>query len=215
MSENKADATARFLDNGTNITKEFGSIFALGTVTAVGEAFRPFIPLIYMVTLLANEINEIYKNAKYNKKMCDVFLDRIDATQASINYLQRRKEKNEKLFRNEVYYQAFVKFTDVLKRVKDFLEAVTQLQGLSRLWRANVIKENFKSLTNEFDQVMKDLQFSTIISAEEQREIDRITLKDEITDMKKVGFDFILCIYRYTVIIYKSYLFFLIVHGRN
>lgn len=191
MSEKKADATARFLDNGTNITREFGNNFALGTMTAVGEAFRPFIPLIYMVTLLANEINEIYKNARYNKKMCDVFLDRIDATQASINYLQRRKEKNEKLFRNEVYYQAFVKFTDVLKRVKDFLEAVTQLQGLSRLWRANAIKENFKSLINEFDQVMKDLQFSTIISAEEQREIDRITLKEEITDMKKVSFDFI------------------------
>ena|ERR1051325_4732450 len=118
--------------------------------------------------------------------MCDVFLDRIDAAQASINYLQRRKEKNERLFRDEVYYNSFVKFIDVLRRVKNFLETVTQLQGFNKLWRVNIIKENFENLTSEFDQVMRDLQFSTIVSAEEQREIDRDTLREEIADMKKV-----------------------------
>ena len=55
----------------------------------------------------------------------------------------------------------------------------------------NAIKENFETLTSEFDEVMRDLQFSTIVSAEEQREIDSETLREEIADMKKVCFDFI------------------------
>src|SRR4051812_17869797 len=159
-AERKADSTTRILQNSITV------------IDTVGEAFRPFIPLIYIVSLLANEIAEVYKNAKYNKKMCDVFLDRIDAVQASINYLQRRMEKNERLFRKEAYYRSFVKFTDVLKRVKKFLEAITQLQGFSKLWRVNTIKD-FETLTSEFDEVMRDLQFSTIVSAEEQREIDQ------------------------------------------
>src|SRR4051812_16214586 len=171
-AERKADSTTRILQNSITV------------IDTVSEAFRPFIPLIYIVSLLANEIVEVYKNAKYNKKMCDVFLDRIDAVQASINYLQRRKEKNEKLFRKEAYYRSFVKFTDVLKRVKKFLEAITHLQGFSKLWRVNTIKENFEILTSEFDEVMRDLQFSTIVSAEEQREIDQETLREEIADMK-------------------------------
>ena len=43
----KADTTTRILEN---------TITVLGTV---GEVFRPFIPLVYMVTLLANEIIEV------------------------------------------------------------------------------------------------------------------------------------------------------------
>ena len=49
-----------------------------------------------------------------------------------------------------------------------------------------VIKRILKNLTSEFDQVMRDLQFSMIASAEEQWEIDWDTLSEEIADMKKV-----------------------------
>ena len=50
----------------------------------------------------------------------------------------------------------------------------------------NTIKENFVTLTSEFDEVMRDLQFSTIVSAEEQRDIDQETLREEIADKKSL-----------------------------
>src|SRR5688572_4045022 len=46
----------------------------LGVVSAVSEAVKPFIPLIGIVTLLAEEIIQVYENAQYNKKICNVFI---------------------------------------------------------------------------------------------------------------------------------------------
>src|SRR5437763_11389582 len=111
----------------------------LGTVGAVGEAVEPFVPYIGMVTFLESEMIKVYENAQYNRKICNAFLDRVEAAQLSVKSLQRRKVENEKAFRDEMYYKNFVRFTNVLRKVKAFLEDVTQLHGYKKFLGTNSV----------------------------------------------------------------------------
>ncbi|CAJ0866324.1 805_t:CDS:1, partial [Entrophospora sp. SA101] len=179
VSRGSIDFTTSF-NSGVEVIQNLSSIGtsldatkqALGVVSAVSEAVKPFIPLISIVTILAGEIIQVYENAQYNKKICNVFIDRVEAAQLSVKALQRRKEENVKAFQDEIYYKNFVRFTEVLRKVKDFLESISQLHGYKKYLHANNVKEKFKSLTKEFDGVMNDLHFTLTVSAQSQSEID-------------------------------------------
>ncbi|CAH1770071.1 12519_t:CDS:2, partial [Entrophospora sp. SA101] len=57
-------------------------------VDSVGEAFKPFIPLIATSNAVMEQILEIFENAEYNKNICNVFLDRVDFALAYIKTLE-------------------------------------------------------------------------------------------------------------------------------
>ncbi|CAJ0885847.1 16794_t:CDS:10 [Entrophospora sp. SA101] len=157
----------------------------VNVVGAVGEAVKPFVPLIGIVTVLVGEIIKVYENAQYNKKICNAFLDRVEAAQSSVKYLQRRKEENLKTFQDETYYKNFLRFTEVLRQVKAFLEQVTQLHGYKRFLNAGSVKDKFESLAKDFDSVMSDLHFTLTVSAQRQSEIDQKSLKEDLDEMNK------------------------------
>ncbi|CAJ0832249.1 16145_t:CDS:2, partial [Entrophospora sp. SA101] len=190
VSRGSIDFTTSF-NSGVEVIQNLSSIGtsldatkqALGVVSAVSEAVKPFIPLISIVTILAGEIIQVYENAQYNKKICNVFIDRVEAAQLSVKALQRRKEENVKAFQDEIYYKNFVRFTEVLRKVKDFLESISQLHGYKKYLHANNVKEKFKSLTKEFDGVMNDLHFTLTVSAQSQSEIDQKSLKEDLDGM--------------------------------
>ncbi|CAH1761768.1 4197_t:CDS:2 [Entrophospora sp. SA101] len=161
------------LTTGIEVTRNVGSNLDIvqQTINVASEAIKPFVPLIGLVTDLAGQIIEVYENAQYNKKICDAFLDRIDALQASIKTLQRRKEENQKTFQDKGYYNNFVRLVDVLRKVKVFLDNVTRLHGYKKYLNANSVKEKFGTLTNEFDTVVHDLHFALTVSAQRQKTI--------------------------------------------
>ncbi|CAG8543761.1 1747_t:CDS:2 [Racocetra persica] len=160
---------------------------ALCAVGAVGEAVKPFVPLISAVTLLISEIIVIYENAQYNKRICNSLMDRVGAAEQAIKSLQRRKAENEKRFKNAEYYKNFVRFVDVLKRIKGFIKDVSELQGYKKFFHSGSIKEKFDSLVKEFETVMGDLHFTMAVADEEQRRLDHEALEQDISDMTKVN----------------------------
>jgi hypothetical protein len=160
----------------------------LGAVGTVGEAIKPFVPLITVVTIVISEIITIYEDAQYNKKICNALMDRVQTAESAIKTLNRRKQENEKNFLNKEYYKAFVKFTDVMKRIKEFIRDISQLQGYKKFLHAGSIKDKFNHLVEEFDTVMKDLHFTMSVANEVQREIDQKALADDIAEMTKVSY---------------------------
>ena len=68
----------------------------LGAVGTVGEAIKPFVPLIAVVTTVIGEIIRVYEDAEYNKKICNALMDRVQIADGAIKTLNRRKQENEK-----------------------------------------------------------------------------------------------------------------------
>ncbi|CAG8605991.1 17881_t:CDS:2 [Rhizophagus irregularis] len=168
------------LGNSLDIAKA-----TLGAVGTVGEAIKPFVPLIAVVTTVISEIITIYEDAQYNKKICNALMDRVQTAESAIKTLNRRKQENEKNFLSKEYYKAFVKFTDVMKKIKDFIRDISQLQGYKKFIHASSIKDKFNHLVDEFDTVMSDLHFTLTVANEVQREIDQKALADDIAEMTK------------------------------
>src|ERR1043165_2145162 len=113
----------------------------LGAVGTVGEAIKPFVPLIAVVTTVIAEIIRIYEDAEYNKKICNALMDRVQIADGAIKTLNRRKQENEKNFLSTEYYKAFVKFTETMKKIRDFIKDISQLQGYKKFIHSSSIKE--------------------------------------------------------------------------
>src|SRR4051794_26061998 len=75
---------------------------ASGTVE---EAIKPYLQLITVVTTLIDDIIKIYVGVESNnKKICRFLMDRVYIAEIFIKILSRRKQENEKNFRNMKYY---------------------------------------------------------------------------------------------------------------
>jgi len=159
----------------------------LGIIGAIGDAAQPYLPLISTVTTIITEIYIIYENIQYNKNICSSLMDRVTAAEAAIKTLERRKKNNEKNFRDNNYYKTFLKFVDVMERIKQFIKDLSTLSGFKSLMRANSVKEKFESLINEFETTTNDLHFAISLFNDEQREIDNIALKSDLKEMSKVN----------------------------
>nr|CAG8476319.1 10023_t:CDS:2 [Entrophospora candida] len=140
---------------------------------SVGEAFKPFVPLISTSNAVMEQILEIFQNAEYNKNICNVFLDRVDFALAYIKTLERKKEENQHLFRDENYYKYFVRFTTVLSEIKTFLKDITHLSGYSKYNSAKNFEEMFGNLTRETVQIL------------EKKVVAPVTIYDAICFIKK------------------------------
>ncbi|CAH1762266.1 10426_t:CDS:2, partial [Entrophospora sp. SA101] len=155
------------------------------SVDSVGEAFRPFVSLIATAKTIIQQIENIYENAQYNKRICNVFLDRVDAAPAYIKKLERKKLENEHLFRDGNYQNHFLRFTTVLFEIRTFLKDITHLSGCSKYSSAKNFKEMFEKLTRDIDNVMRNLEFKTTVAPEEQKRIDQRSLEEDYEEMEK------------------------------
>ncbi|CAG8574921.1 8807_t:CDS:2 [Ambispora gerdemannii] len=177
----EADDSARHISQGSHAETIKKVVEGIGVA---GEAVMPFIPLLAAVTLVIDEIVKTYEAAQYNKKICNALMDRVEAAQLAVKALQRRQKENEKKFRNQAYYESFNRFLQVLKKIKKFIQDVSQLQGYRKFTQANSVKDKFNGLITEFEQVGRDLNLAITIATEEQRRIDREALEEDIAGMK-------------------------------
>ncbi|CAG8771897.1 13661_t:CDS:2, partial [Ambispora leptoticha] len=78
-------------------------------------------------------------------------------------------EKKKKEFREESYYLAFKRFSNILLQIKEYTKSVSKLKGYKKFFQAKDIKKNFEQLTSEFDKCLIDLHFALDVSNEEVR----------------------------------------------
>ncbi|RHZ75869.1 hypothetical protein Glove_209g135 [Diversispora epigaea] len=156
---------------------------------AFGEAAVaiPFVPLIGAVTLVISEIIKVYETVQYNKKICYSLMNRVNAALTAIKTLKRRKTENEKNFRKQEYYQSFIRFIDIMKRIKKLMLDVSNLRGYQRFVHSGSVKSRFDSLANDFDVVMTELRFTMAVANYEQIRIDQFALESDIADTTKIN----------------------------
>src|SRR3954451_23507738 len=106
---------------------ELSGVEVLRMAVVAGEAIGRFIPLIEKATSLISEIVNIYETAEYNKNICETLVERVKLTEYAIDTLKRRKQKNEKMFRDDEYYKAFNRFIYVLKEIKNFAADISNI----------------------------------------------------------------------------------------
>src|ERR1051325_4345127 len=150
MQNDKEDSRPRSKDKHRESFAGEHAKFALEAVSNIGEAFGPYIPLVTAVTALTAQIVKAYESAQYNKKSCAALIQRVQASEVAVQALNRRKQENEKNFRDQAYYISFEKFVAILREIKGFIQDVTQLSGYRKFISSNVIKDRFQQLIQEF-----------------------------------------------------------------
>jgi hypothetical protein len=152
----------------------------------VGDAIKPFVPLMATITRIISECIKIYEDAQYNKKICNSLMDRVETADWAIRTLKRRKQENESKFRDSEYYKAFLRFVDVMRKIRSFIKDISQIQGFKKYVTATAIQYKFHHLIKEFEAVMSDLSFTMAIANDEQRKLDQESLNEDIAQMNKV-----------------------------
>jgi len=94
----------------------------------------------------------------------------------------------EKDLKNQEWYNAFNRFVDNLEEIKTFVKEVSSLHGYKKYLKSSLVKEKFDQLTNDYDNIMKDLHFTMVVSNEEQRLYDNECLMEDIAEMSKVSY---------------------------
>jgi uncharacterized protein YggU (UPF0235/DUF167 family) len=103
------------------------------------------IPLIQTASILITKIIEICEAAEYNKKICNTLAERMEIARSSIELFK----KYEKELDNKSYHEAFYKFIYVSENIKEYIEHISKIHGLSKYAKANSIKENFMKLNDD------------------------------------------------------------------
>ncbi|CAB4392279.1 unnamed protein product [Rhizophagus irregularis] len=186
-------ATPEILNGTIEVTKsvvELGSKLdiAKGALQVVGNAadsITPFIPLIGLATTIINEVISIYQQAEYNKKIISALYDRTKLAEYAVDTLQRRKKFYESNFKRQDWYDAFNRFVDVLKDIRNFAKEISTIRGYQKYLKSYSIKDKFEELSVKYDTVMKDLNFTLAVSNEEQRRYDNECLMDDVAEMRE------------------------------
>ncbi|CAG8516422.1 12254_t:CDS:2 [Gigaspora rosea] len=158
---------------------------SLHAIQTVGDAITPFVPLFNMVTNILNQMLQIYDNAKCNEKICAALLERVEIAQTAVKSLQRKYQANEKKFRNQDYYYAWVRFVNVLENIRKFAKEVTQLTYFQKFINANAVKDAFEKNIKEFEEVCSDLNFTMALYNAEQREAEAQNVAEDLEILKK------------------------------
>ncbi|CAG8524737.1 25098_t:CDS:2 [Cetraspora pellucida] len=159
-----------------------GTGTTLNQALSAVSAFAAFLPWFDAVNKVIDEIYGIYDAAEYNKKTCRVLVDRVDNVATAVRKLNRRKDEEEDKFHSQDYIKTFIKLHRILKNIKEFVNNVSQLKGLSKFFYAKDIKAKCLSLMEELETTCNELQFGIIISMED-RALEQKGLADDVNNM--------------------------------
>ncbi|CAI2164338.1 13209_t:CDS:2 [Funneliformis geosporum] len=178
-----ADPIDRLTDSVTNglaIAASFSKEAAV-----IADTLGPFIPLISDITHLVSDIIELYQKAEHNKRICGSLLSRATAAETAVNMLKIRRLENEDVFKSREYYNNFQKLVVVIDKIKEFIEEVSQIKGLRKFLAAYSIEEKFTNLTDEFDGLMRVLNFTMAVQNQIQMDEDHKVLISDVKEMNK------------------------------
>ncbi|RIA88669.1 kinase-like domain-containing protein [Glomus cerebriforme] len=173
-------------DSQNKVSAVQTSVLGISIKMDEGDVIGPYLPLIQTATNLITKIIETCEDAEYNKKICDALVDRVELTKFSIESLQRRKQKNEKKLRDEVFYNAFHKFIYVLEEINTYTTDISKIQCFKKYTKASSIKKKFIKLTEDYDKAMNDLHFTMAVANDEQKKTDKEALEEDLAEFKNV-----------------------------
>ncbi|KAF0475611.1 kinase-like protein [Gigaspora margarita] len=179
--------TSAYVNHVANVTSSalgVAKIFSTSSAV-VADVIVPFVPLISEIASIVNEIITLYQTAEHNKRICGSLLSRATAAQTAVNNLEIRRAENEDLFKSKEYYKNFQKLVNVIVKIKIFIEDVSQIKGLRRFLASKSIEDEFKTLTEDFDGLMRVLNFTMAVQNQIQMDEDRKVLKHDISEMTK------------------------------
>ncbi|CAG8501460.1 917_t:CDS:2 [Racocetra fulgida] len=172
-----AETLEMVLDDAQSIATLGTNSDILNVVRKLADTVQPFVPLISTVFVVVSEVMKIYDNAKHNKKICASLLVRVNTAKINVKILQFQLRICD--------HKAFYRFVEVLKKIKNFMNDVSNLSGWKKYATANSVQETFTKLISEFDKSMSDLHFTITISNEEQRKLDQENLNADFEEMKQ------------------------------
>ncbi|CAG8677249.1 17695_t:CDS:2, partial [Gigaspora margarita] len=142
------------------------------------SAFRAILPWFDALNVMLEKISKAYDDAEYNRKTCCVLIDRADEVLTAVKILFRRKEEEEDKFLDDYYVKSFIKLHRVLRDIKEFINNVSQLKGLSKFLSADDIRKRCIILMNELESSCLELNLNTTTSVEDKRFIQKSLMGD-------------------------------------
>ncbi|EXX64538.1 uncharacterized protein OCT59_015882 [Rhizophagus irregularis] len=149
------------------------------------EAIAPFISLVRLVFTLTKEIIEAYENVQCIKRTCGTLVNRVKAAGITIKVLMREKEKYLENFRDENYYNTFLRFTNCLKQIKKLFDDVSQLHKFIKFISSASIEEKFEEIIKEFNTCSNDLNLTIYIATQNHLNNDLKILHNDMIEMYK------------------------------
>ncbi|CAB4388270.1 unnamed protein product [Rhizophagus irregularis] len=148
----------------------------------IAQNIEEFTPLIKSFLALGKEIISLYEKAEHHKELCSFLLQRCNCATATVEDLYIRKTENEKFFFKQGNLNLFKDFIKCIKRIKNFIEEISQLGKYRKFLLANNIEETFSKLITEFDGYMNSLNFSFTIQAIDEFKV----IKNETREIKEL-----------------------------
>ncbi|CAG8687455.1 149_t:CDS:2 [Dentiscutata erythropus] len=154
----------------------------------VNDVATPFFPFIGAITNTLKSLLKTFRNAKCNRKICSALIDRVKIVKVAVESLQREQPGNEVFFQKQASYEAWIRFTAVLKNIEKFAEQVTQLPTVRKTFHSGgeSIKETFDKNIKEFEEVCHELQFVLAIYSHAQREMESEKIISDIKNLTQI-----------------------------
>ncbi|CAI2167501.1 17534_t:CDS:2 [Funneliformis geosporum] len=173
------EVTQSVVNVGEQLGVAKGALKVAGSIT---DAITPFLPLISSATSIIGEMMIIYKQAECNENIVGALYYRTKQAEFAIETLRRRKKIQNEV-NGQSWYKAFNRFVYVLSEIRNFAKKVASTHGFKKYFESYSIKDKFEQLTNDYDLVMKELNFTMVIANEEQRRYDSECIREDIGEM--------------------------------
>ncbi|CAG8534760.1 718_t:CDS:2 [Acaulospora morrowiae] len=141
---------------------------------------KPYLKFVKTLSKVSGAVFEAHRKSQYNKKICGALLTRVEFTECVVKSLVRDKEDHVEDFCNQNYYESFVKFANVMKRVQKFVEEISQLSQLKRFNNSQSIKDMLRTILEDFDTYSSELRLQVSFNTEK----DMKTLNDDLEQIK-------------------------------
>ncbi|CAI2179743.1 6689_t:CDS:2 [Funneliformis geosporum] len=157
----------------------------MGNIAVIGESSRNFDVLMTKIFDLTRSILEFYETVQYNKNICDCLIDRVESTEMAIKSLKRHKEENVGYFLQQEIYLAYHQFIDLLERIHQYIMDISQLNGLRKFESVEDLKEQFRKIIKEYDEIINVLRLKMTYSEKGQWIRDEAALQIDGTTLFK------------------------------
>ncbi|CAI2164741.1 7886_t:CDS:2 [Funneliformis geosporum] len=166
------------------LKRDFASVAsnALKGTHCIAQSFEEFCPIIKIFLSLGNEIVTLYEKAEHNKQLCSALLQRCNCAIAAVKDLNIRKTENMKFFSRQENLSIFKDFIKCIKKIRNFIKDISQLNKLQRFIHTSEINDSFNKITKEFDGYMYSLNFSFTMQSRDEL----ATIQQDVSQMKDI-----------------------------
>ncbi|CAG8467538.1 346_t:CDS:2 [Gigaspora margarita] len=159
---------------------------SINVAVSVADAVKSFLPIVGAITDIANSVIQAYEKAQANKKTCAILVRRVNAAKFSIEELVLQKEQYFKQFCERSYFESFLRFVEVLKNIKVFIDDISQLQNIISFINSTCIEERLKKILYDYDSASADLNLAICIAIHKNTEDDLKIFKEDFEQMSQM-----------------------------